>query len=662
MIIKTIRLQDFRVFSGLHEINLTPKIKYGSKAPITLFGGLNGAGKTSILTAILLTLYGRHALEDSTSLKKYHANLSKLIHHSPTQLINSNSAFTEITFSFANKGIVKDFVIKRAWTQKNISVEEKLTITVEGKTLTDLDDRQAQAFINELIPIGIADLFFFDGEKIKSIAEDQGGTALAESIEKLLGLDVIRRLGADLDLLNKEKEKEQGQAEDQEKIRLLELELLEQEQIAETALEDYQNLKIQKIEKSQEHDRLSLELQTDGGAWSETREEVLRRQEDLLTHQRLIKEDMRTIISGGFPLLLMGKFTKKVARALKSESITRQELSFHKKAKILQGDLVEKLGVNRQDVLELIEETFAAHLTSPSQKAVIHDLTETQTASILEKLTNSQNLKTPLKQALEELNKTNSELDDLGISLARAPDKAALKSQFDRLKTIAEEIGALAESQKSALGERKAALYKGLTFARELKALHLKLSDKARGQRAYELAKTTKKVLTDFSQKLANSKIERLEQAFNNSFENLSRKTGRKLAAKIERDSYKVTLKDTNDNHIDRNDLSAGEKQIYAIAMLDALGKTTRRNLPIVIDTPLGRLDSVHRMRLAEDYFPHASQQVVILSTDTEIDNSFYNKLAPHISRAYRLDFDNSKNSSTVVEGYFWKDKQEGQG
>ena len=123
-----------------------------------------------------------------------------------------------------------------------------------------------------------------------------------------------------------------------------------------------------------------------------------------------------------------------------------------------------------------------------------------------------------------------------------------------------------------------------------------------------------------------------------------------------------MTLKDTNDNHIDRNDLSAGEKQIYAIAMLDALGKTTRRNLPIVIDTPLGRLDSVHRMRLAEDYFPHASQQVVILSTDTEIDNSFYNKLAPHISRAYRLDFDNSKNSSTVVEGYFWKDKQEGQG
>ena len=136
MIIKTIRLQDFRVFSGLHEINLTPKIKYGSKAPITLFGGLNGAGKTSILTAILLTLYGRHALEDSTSLKKYHANLSKLIHHSPTQLINSNSAFTEITFSFANKGIVKDFVIKRAWAQKNSSVDEKLTITVDGKTLT----------------------------------------------------------------------------------------------------------------------------------------------------------------------------------------------------------------------------------------------------------------------------------------------------------------------------------------------------------------------------------------------------------------------------------------------------------------------------------------------------------------------------------------------
>ena len=126
MIIKTIRLQDFRVFSGLHELDLTPRLKYGSKAPIILFGGLNGAGKTSILTAILLTLYGRHALEGSTSIKRYHLNLSKLIHHSPTQLISPNQAFTELTFSFANRGVVQDFVIKRAWTSRDTNLEEVL--------------------------------------------------------------------------------------------------------------------------------------------------------------------------------------------------------------------------------------------------------------------------------------------------------------------------------------------------------------------------------------------------------------------------------------------------------------------------------------------------------------------------------------------------------
>ena len=106
---------------------------------------------------------------------------------------------------------------------------------------------------------------------------------------------------------------------------------------------------------------------------------------------------------------------------------------------------------------------------------------------------------------------------------------------------------------------------------------------------------------------------------------------------------------------IDKDELSAGEKQIYAISILEALAHTSGRHLPIIIDTPLGRLDSVHRTKLINNYFPTASHQVIILSTDTEVDENFYSDLSPSISHAFKLDYDAKDGSTHVKEGYFWR-------
>jgi len=89
--------------------------------------------------------------------------------------------------------------------------------------------------------------------------------------------------------------------------------------------------------------------------------------------------------------------------------------------------------------------------------------------------------------------------------------------------------------------------------------------------------------------------------------------------------------------------------------MLDALAKKSGRKLPIIIDTPLGRLDSKHRQKLVENYFPSASHQVIILSTDTEIGEDYLASLQEHISHTIMLDYDGSKGSSQVENGYFWQ-------
>jgi DNA sulfur modification protein DndD len=99
--------------------------------------------------------------------------------------------------------------------------------------------------------------------------------------------------------------------------------------------------------------------------------------------------------------------------------------------------------------------------------------------------------------------------------------------------------------------------------------------------------------------------------------------------------------------------LSAGERQLLAVAILWGLGRAAGRPLPAVIDTPLGRLDSEHRTKLIEGYFPFASHQVILLSTDEEIAGAYYEKLRPWIAHEYRLQYCEERDVTTIEIGYF---------
>jgi hypothetical protein len=101
--------------------------------------------------------------------------------------------------------------------------------------------------------------------------------------------------------------------------------------------------------------------------------------------------------------------------------------------------------------------------------------------------------------------------------------------------------------------------------------------------------------------------------------------------------------------------LSEGEKQIFAISVLWGLARASAHPLPAIIDTPMARLDAAHRRHLVERYFPHASHQVLILSTDTEVDRQYYHALEPHIARAYHLNYDEQTRATHGEEGYFWE-------
>ena len=154
--------------------------------------------------------------------------------------------------------------------------------------------------------------------------------------------------------------------------------------------------------------------------------------------------------------------------------------------------------------------------------------------------------------------------------------------------------------------------------------------------------------------KLRKNKIHLLQEKTFEMYRLLSSRSGLIKDLSIDDRTYEITIRDRNGHEMKKSGLSAGEKEIFAVSLLWGLAQTSQLNLPIIIDTPLSRLDSVHRDNIVNNYFPHAADQVIILSTDTEIDNNYFKTLEPHLSGAGKLEFSLLNELTTYQEGYFW--------
>ena len=210
MIFHRLTLNNFGLFCGEQMLNLTPRVKYQKHRPVILIGGKNGSGKTTLLEAVRLCLYGFRSLGNRVSRNEYYDYLASTIHHSQTSLFQPESASVTLEFEHVHSGIKDHYCIQRQWETRQSAKEpirESLILHKNGKSLSEFEADHWQDFLNELIPIGLSQLFFFDGEKIQALAEDASSHAfLADSIKSLLGVDLVERLQSDLSIyLNRSK-------------------------------------------------------------------------------------------------------------------------------------------------------------------------------------------------------------------------------------------------------------------------------------------------------------------------------------------------------------------------------------------------------------------------------------------------------------------------
>ena len=263
-------------------------------------------------------------------------------------------------------------------------------------------------------------------------------------------------------------------------------------------------------------------------------------------------------------------------------------------------------------------------------------------------------------ELVNRLAATIQDKEDLDRLLVATPDDLKIGGVIERLKA-ANQASARIEQRAAKIDEQIAAKRLELSaIERRLQAyLESRIKqgfDEEDVVRMTDLAGKTRSTMQEFLRRATERKIDRLSSTITDSFCFLLRKKTLVERILIDPTTFAVTLYDKSGTALPRHRLSEGEKQIFAISMLWGLARASSRPLPAVIDTPMARLDAMHRQHLVERYFPKASHQVVILSTDTEVDKHYYNLLRPSLARAYQLNYDEQERVTVAREGYFWAD------
>jgi len=653
MIIKSIRLLNFRSCRGDHTFDVTPGLD-GSGQPVVLFGGLNGAGKTSILLGVKLALYGRLSLGKNVSVKKLEAFIEDSIHRPKNISEPLRECGVGLTFSFDKQGRDVEYEVFRSWSKKRKSYEETISILENGKPLAGMGTKQSEGFLNQLVPLGVSDLFFFDGEKIAELAEDENGFALASAIKKMLGVELVERLRADLRvfLLSNAEGKFRSSnitaiADETEAFLTLKQRIKQEEMELEELLESYQTSKNMQAD-------LELRLIESGGDYAKSRQDQQKLGDSLASQADGVRRELRDTISGLFPLALADQFIGELSTDV--EKVVEREKAIERNAAL--SDFALKLKsaadpISHEKIDEVLDLTTSAVGTKPKFYPNVSQGDVDVLSSFA--ATGATDSRRRVADQLAVLERLEQDLESTALKIDRAPDDRSLQEQ------LAEVVKAttLAEAQRgevvTRLAEIKLLYDKAQELARGLKRQHEVNSTKDQIEAAFDLAVRSREVLLEFSEKRVARKIDALQEVFVNTFDRLMRKRGSIQRAEIDAKTFSVELFATDGARINKNKLSAGEKQIYAVAMLDALARTSGNHLPIIIDTPLGRLDSEHRNKLVNQYFPSASHQVILLSTDTEIDLHHYSDLQRHCAKRLHITFDQESGCSSVEEGYFFQ-------
>lgn len=659
MLLERLALENYGLYADRSEFVFSST----TQRPIVLVGGLNGAGKTTILESIMVTLYGKTYLGRRTTKKEYLEFIADKIHRHNGK--RAASASVKVVFRFYHDGCEDEYAIRRSWTVEGASVSEMLSVQKNGTPMIDVDESQWQSFIEGLIPLGIAKLFFFDGEKIVRITKwkRRDNDEMRSAFDVLMGAELVNRLRSDLDLYMVRNSGRGSNTHDTQK--------------------EYETLLEEKSQISLEIDALIAERDERSAAIEETRSQITQKESKIASvgggyasiRDRLLAQKAALDKSIGYrgkllqqqlsedaPLYiaseLLARIGKQVEKDIKIVRQTSSTLLARDKIQQLKKEMGSKKfwpdGMDGSRVSAKICKLLDDMFETPHGDAFF-DISPRNASWLSLKIESILYGPQALSESLREYGKEKSDLEGVESNLARIPKDDELGPRISEINNMHKELGILTHELthiEQQLASKQS--YLKITQNRLRRLIDSIHSGKVTTA-GMLLASKMHRALDTYLANLKERKMRDLESNLLSTARLLLHKEFIRRI-EIDRETFEIRVYDDGDDQIMGGLLSMGERQIVGTALLWAIAKTCGRPLPFVIDTPLGRLDGEHLSNLVERFYPFASHQIILLSTDREIGHKESMKLSEYISRSYRITCDKATSMTTITPGYFMEE------
>lgn len=661
MLFLELTVENFGPYRGKQVIDLRPKINDNGVSPIVLLGGMNGGGKTTLMDAMRLALYGQRAQCSTKGSLSYPDFLKQAVNK---HTLPHEETSVELLFEHIVKNMQVQFRVKRRWTRNPKNGKDILGILLDdwpdSAWLETWDER-----IEDFFPIGISNLFLFDGEQVKELADlEAPPNVVVKAIQSLLGLELAERLAIDLDILANRKRKQLADSKELADLEAIENKLngykSEWDTAEKTVLELKEKAGIARKKLYEAKERFKLEGGKVASEQGQLEQQLKEEREKAKQHRDLLGK----LASEYLPLNLITPLLNQ------AQNQGEQELNWQK-AKVAQDFIkerdqrlfqyLEKLNISQKQL-----DQIKIYLKDDYQKFA--DDAENQELIFLgidEKV--FQELKTVLEHqlpsqiqssenTLEALKKIEEVISSLEQQLAVAAPPEVYEQLLENISQAQGELTKLETAIEEGEQRCKKCQSQYEKSKKELEKYSQNTIDRKNANHIIDSVAKVQSTLKIFKEKLTLKKLNKLEVEVTECFRYLLHKSDLVHRVMIQTEDFSLSLYDPQGQPVEKHRLSAGEKQLLAIAFLWGLARVSGLNLPIAIDTPLGRLDSSHRQNLIERYFPAASHQVILLSTDTEIADKEVNSLREQdaIAREYLLKYDPTQRQTRIEPGYFF--------
>lgn len=669
MIIKEIELYNFRIYKDSNIIDLSTN----GKQNIFIVSGRNGFGKTTFLMSMVWCLYGRQMQDVDDIYKKEiddQGGYSKYIANSLNRLAKAEGNYNfSVSITFTNVNIsempCKEITVKRSYNAKT-STSEEVEVIIDGYPSELAKEVGQEIFIREFImPIEIAKFFFFDAEKIVSLAEvntPEQKNKLSKAYSEVLGIKKYEDLKSELEGLQLKLRQESASAMEKGLLRTLEAEV---ETCDEKILENTKKineLKEKRSEKNKESRDIQEKLIKSGSLITVEELQALRQQDEELTAKQAELQSQLKESYDIIPFAIAGEKLLEVSQQLSNEANYKsaqfkQENVNGVTNKIL-TDLLntpkpESLAIDHQ-VHEFYANTFKSLIrkhffadtpTLPEEFKMIHEFSDSERNELASLLNNIRySFKESFKRITSEYNLTRNEINSIRRKIrdAEANQEDPIIAEYRKNKDLLDReiinIDDTIDSLNRGIGElQNEKTQKG----KKIEELSKKLTVSEKNKEKDEVISRNISNLKDFITKFKAKKKESLEAQILKGLETLLHKKGfvKKVEVEIIGDTIDIILKNARNEDIKKESLSKGEQQMYATALLRGLVEESDIQFPVFIDSPMQKFDEQHAENIVKYFYPNISEQVVIFPLiNKELTEREYNILSKHIARTFLIN------------------------